>query len=191
MANYSWIVRKIVARHIRAGQERQGARPPKTFPVPVSFDEGRQAAIDHHLRHEPSQPSRSRIKRLREVRRPQFRLRVGEVRVFYECWRLLRNRKRNHGSRSSGVSSKAGPLVAGEGRPLVVLAGSRKAGECHNATWQACGRVDRLRSRKRIGSNIGWRPIRAFFGAPRARAPPSALGEAYASRTWTEASERP
>ena len=37
-----------------------------------------------HLRHEPGKTSRSRIKRLRGLRRPQYRLRVGEVRVFYD-----------------------------------------------------------------------------------------------------------
>jgi mRNA interferase RelE/StbE len=43
-----------------------------------------QAALETHLRHEPAKTSRSRIKRLRSVRRPQYRLRVGEVRVFYD-----------------------------------------------------------------------------------------------------------
>jgi mRNA interferase RelE/StbE len=37
-----------------------------------------------HLRHEPMKTSRSRIKRLRGLARPQYRLRVGEVRVFYD-----------------------------------------------------------------------------------------------------------
>ena len=41
-------------------------------------------AIETHLRHEPRKTSRSRIKRLRGVDRPGFRLRVGEVRVFYD-----------------------------------------------------------------------------------------------------------
>ena len=41
-------------------------------------------AIETHLRHEPAKTSRSRIKRLRGVSRPQFGLRVGEVRVFYD-----------------------------------------------------------------------------------------------------------
>ena|SRR5437762_12439190 len=41
-------------------------------------------AMQVHLRHDPGKTSRSRIKRLRGVRRPQFRLRVGEVRVFYD-----------------------------------------------------------------------------------------------------------
>jgi mRNA interferase RelE/StbE len=41
-------------------------------------------AISRHLRHQPTQVSRSRIKRLRGTRKPQYRLRVGNVRVFYD-----------------------------------------------------------------------------------------------------------
>ena len=41
-------------------------------------------ALEAHLRHEPDKTSRSRIKRLRGLLRPQYRLRVGEVRVFYD-----------------------------------------------------------------------------------------------------------
>jgi mRNA-degrading endonuclease RelE of RelBE toxin-antitoxin system len=41
-------------------------------------------ALEMHLRHEPEKRSKSRIKRLRGVSKPQFRLRVGEVRVFYD-----------------------------------------------------------------------------------------------------------
>jgi mRNA interferase RelE/StbE len=41
-------------------------------------------ALDTHLRHEPTKVSRSRIKRLRGLSRPQYRLRVGEVRVFFD-----------------------------------------------------------------------------------------------------------
>ena len=40
--------------------------------------------IEEHLRYEPEKVSRSRIKRLRGLSRPQYRLRVGEVRVFYD-----------------------------------------------------------------------------------------------------------
>jgi mRNA-degrading endonuclease RelE of RelBE toxin-antitoxin system len=43
-----------------------------------------RAALERHLRHEPRKTSRSRIKRLRGVTRPRYRLRVGEVRVFYD-----------------------------------------------------------------------------------------------------------
>jgi mRNA interferase RelE/StbE len=43
-----------------------------------------RAALETHSRHEPKKVSRSRIKRLRGLRRPQYRLRVGDVRVFYD-----------------------------------------------------------------------------------------------------------
>ena len=43
-----------------------------------------RAALETHLRHEPAKTSRSRIKRLRGLGRPQYRLRVEEVRVFYD-----------------------------------------------------------------------------------------------------------
>jgi mRNA interferase RelE/StbE len=43
-----------------------------------------RTALETHLRHAPEKTSRSRIKRLRGLRRPQFRLRVGDVRVFYD-----------------------------------------------------------------------------------------------------------
>ena len=41
-------------------------------------------ALETHLRHKPEKTSRSRIKRLRGLRRPQYRLRVGDIRVFYD-----------------------------------------------------------------------------------------------------------
>ena len=41
-------------------------------------------ALETHLRHEPTKVSKSRIKRLRELRRPQYRLRVGQFRVYYD-----------------------------------------------------------------------------------------------------------
>lgn len=43
-----------------------------------------RVALETHLRHEPRKASRSRIKQLRGLSRPQFRLRVGDVRVFYD-----------------------------------------------------------------------------------------------------------
>ena len=43
-----------------------------------------KGAIETHLRHEPRKVSKSRIKRLRGLARPQYRLRVAEVRVFYD-----------------------------------------------------------------------------------------------------------
>jgi mRNA-degrading endonuclease RelE of RelBE toxin-antitoxin system len=41
-------------------------------------------AIELHLRHEPAKTSKSRIKRLKGLSRPQYRLRVGEIRVYYD-----------------------------------------------------------------------------------------------------------
>lgn len=43
-----------------------------------------RAAIEKHLRHEPKRTSKSRIKRLRGIKKPEYRLRVGDVRVFYD-----------------------------------------------------------------------------------------------------------
>jgi mRNA interferase RelE/StbE len=40
--------------------------------------------IETHLRHQPTRTSKSRIKRLRSLSRPQYRLRVGDLRVFYD-----------------------------------------------------------------------------------------------------------
>lgn len=44
-----------------------------------------RTAIETHLRHEPRKTSKSRIKRLRGLSRPDYRLRVEEFRVFYDC----------------------------------------------------------------------------------------------------------
>ncbi len=41
-------------------------------------------AIEKHLRYEPDKISRSRIKRLQGIAKPQYRLRVGEFRIFFD-----------------------------------------------------------------------------------------------------------
>jgi mRNA interferase RelE/StbE len=41
-------------------------------------------ALERHLRNQPTLVSKSRIKRLRGLSQPQYRLRVGEVRIFYD-----------------------------------------------------------------------------------------------------------
>ena len=43
-----------------------------------------RTALETHLRHQPKKVSRSRIKRLRGLRQPRYRLRVGDVRIFYD-----------------------------------------------------------------------------------------------------------
>jgi mRNA interferase RelE/StbE len=41
-------------------------------------------ALERHIRFEPTKTSKSRIKRLRGLSQPQYRLRVNEIRVFYD-----------------------------------------------------------------------------------------------------------
>jgi mRNA-degrading endonuclease RelE of RelBE toxin-antitoxin system len=41
-------------------------------------------AIETHLRHQPTRTSKSRIKRLQDLSKPQYRLRVDDIRVFYD-----------------------------------------------------------------------------------------------------------
>lgn len=43
-----------------------------------------RSTLETHLRNEPTKTSKSRIKRLRGMSQPQYRLRVGEIRVFYD-----------------------------------------------------------------------------------------------------------
>jgi mRNA interferase RelE/StbE len=40
--------------------------------------------IEKHLQSQPTRQTKSRIKRLRGLSQPQYRLRVGAVRVFYD-----------------------------------------------------------------------------------------------------------
>jgi mRNA interferase RelE/StbE len=54
----------------------------KNLAVPVRT--GVVKAIDVHLTHEPTRVSKSRIKRLQGLSQPQYRLRVGDIRVFYD-----------------------------------------------------------------------------------------------------------
>jgi mRNA-degrading endonuclease RelE of RelBE toxin-antitoxin system len=83
---------------------------------------GQVVAIDLHLRHEPRKVSKSRIKRLRGLSRPQFRLRMGEIRVFYdvsetsvEVLAIVAKPRRTHGSFSSEAQSKGSAAVSDQG----------------------------------------------------------------------------
>jgi mRNA interferase RelE/StbE len=40
-------------------------------------------AMERYLQHDPTKESKSRIKRLRGISNPDYRLRVGDYRVFY------------------------------------------------------------------------------------------------------------
>ena len=50
----------------------------------MALDSGPRYELRSKRRHEPKKTSRSRIKRLQGLRRPQYRLRVGDIRVFYD-----------------------------------------------------------------------------------------------------------
>ena len=41
-------------------------------------------AISIHLTHEPGKESKSRIKKLKDIKHPEYRLRVDEMRVYYD-----------------------------------------------------------------------------------------------------------
>lgn len=43
-----------------------------------------KGAMKKHLENSPKQESKSKIKRLRGLRQPQYRLRVDKIRVFYD-----------------------------------------------------------------------------------------------------------
>ena len=43
-----------------------------------------RGAIRTHLTYDPTKESKSRIKKLKAVKHPEYRLRAGEVRVFYD-----------------------------------------------------------------------------------------------------------
>jgi len=52
--------------------------------LPASVRSAVRDGLETYLRHEPQKVSKSRIKRLRGLTRPQYRLRVGDIRVFYD-----------------------------------------------------------------------------------------------------------
>ena len=60
----------------------QAVASPKNLSVPVRS--GVLEALELHLTHEPTKVSKSRIKKLRGLSQPQYRLRVGDIRVFYD-----------------------------------------------------------------------------------------------------------
>ena len=50
----------------------------------ASIRSGIRDSLEVYLRHAPMKTSKSRIKRLRGLTQPQYRLRVGDLRVFYD-----------------------------------------------------------------------------------------------------------
>jgi mRNA interferase RelE/StbE len=79
-------------------------------------------AIELHLRHEPTKVSKSRIKRLRGLDRPQYRLRVDEVSVSYDVQEntaqvlvIVSKAKADAWLKAPGTPSKTGGTREGEG----------------------------------------------------------------------------
>jgi mRNA interferase RelE/StbE len=97
---------------------------------------GVQAAIELHLRHEPTKVSRSRIKRLRGLTKPQFRLRVGTVRVFYDVVgaevQVLAAVEKGSAAEwlaELGEQDEKGSSLGRKGRPLKVSSPGRRRGD--------------------------------------------------------------
>ena len=79
-------------------------------------------ALKRHLRHEPTRVSKSRIKRLRGLTRPQYRLRVGEIRVFHdvtadavEILAIITKERAEEWLASEGIATEDGGSGEGEG----------------------------------------------------------------------------
>jgi len=60
----------------------QAAEALRALPVPIRT--GVVEAIGRYLTHEPRKISKSRIKRLRGLSQPRYRLRADDIRVFYD-----------------------------------------------------------------------------------------------------------
>jgi mRNA-degrading endonuclease RelE of RelBE toxin-antitoxin system len=52
--------------------------------LPANIRAAVRDGMETYLRHTPQKLSRSRIKRLRGLAKPQYRLRIGDIRVFYD-----------------------------------------------------------------------------------------------------------
>ncbi len=79
-------------------------------------------ALEVHLRHEPTRVSKSRIKRLRDLTHPQYRLRVDELRVFYDVegnevqvLAIVEKSGADDWLREVGGRDEDGPAVGSEG----------------------------------------------------------------------------
>lgn len=68
--------------------------------------------IDKHQQYGPERESKSRIKRLRGLEKPEYRLRLGDIRVFYdvraedvEVLGIVDKKDAEDGLRKRGVTS--------------------------------------------------------------------------------------
>jgi prevent-host-death family protein len=75
-------------------------------------------ALEIHLRHAPTKVTKSRIKRLRGMSQPQFRLRVGDIRGFM----TLQERRPKSSPSSRKKKRKPGSTKKARQRRAVALA---------------------------------------------------------------------
>jgi mRNA-degrading endonuclease RelE of RelBE toxin-antitoxin system len=92
----------------------------RSLPAPVRSQV--REALETHLRYEPTKVSRSRIKRLRDMACPQYRLRVDEIRVFYdvtedrvEVLAIVTKAQAESWLREQGTPAPTGGAGGGEG----------------------------------------------------------------------------
>ena len=121
----------------------------------ADFQSGLRDAIELHLRHQPTKLSKSRIKRLRGLDRPQYRLMVNEVRVFYDVTEttvevLVIIPKEQV---EAWLAEKAGPTSPGrlgrsEGRSLAVPEARGRSRDPDHPPRKTRRRVDRFRNRR-------------------------------------------
>ena len=78
-AKYGYILARMRYAIVLAPAAAQALKDLKADPRARVRD-----ALETHLRYQPTKVSKSRIQRLRGLSRPQFRLRVDDIRVFYD-----------------------------------------------------------------------------------------------------------
>ena len=80
--------RRMISGHILARMAYEIILAPEAIEdfkrLRAADPSGVASAIETHLRHAPRKERKSRIKRLRGLRQPEYRLRVPDFRIFYD-----------------------------------------------------------------------------------------------------------
>lgn len=77
--NYGYNVARMIYEIILSPEALQDLRS-----LEANMRAGVRGGMEKHLRYEPAKTSKSRIKRLRGLSNPQYRLRIESVRIFYD-----------------------------------------------------------------------------------------------------------
>lgn len=108
-------------------------------------------ALKIHLRNEPTKTSRSRIKRLRGLARPQYRLRVDDFRVFYDVTEtevqvlaIVRKAEVTSWLERKGKKDEEGSPIRDQGSAVEVPPRRRKGSGRHHPPRKARRRPHRL-----------------------------------------------